>query len=367
MRVLWFSWRDIKHPDSGGAEIFSHHVMKGLVNKCEYDVTLFTAHYQNSLKYENLDGVKISRRGGKYTVYNAAKRYFKKYSDSFDVVIDEINVKPFLTPQFVKHKPILALVHEVPGDALIFQLHFPMNYVIRYYLIRQWLSYYKNIQTVTVSESTMRELKNIGLQKILLVPVGLNIKPLTALPTKELKPTIVFIGRLKRYKLADHAIQAFSLIKKEIPEAKMWIIGDGNMRKHLEKLTVKDVVFFGRVDEELKYDLLSKAHLALMPSVHEGWGLVVTECNAMATPVVAYNVAGLRDSVKDAQTGILVKENSPEGLSRSAISLLKDHDLLTRYSINALAFSRQFNWDNTVSIFDKIIRNMITSFAEHKL
>lgn len=341
--------------------------MKGLVNKCEYDVTLFTAHYQNSLKYENLDGVKISRRGGKYTVYNAAKRYFKKYSDSFDVVIDEINVKPFLTPQFVKHKPILALVHEVPGDALIFQLHFPMNYVIRYYLIRQWLSYYKNIQTVTVSESTMRELKNIGLQKILLVPVGLNIKPLTALPTKELKPTIVFIGRLKRYKLADHAIQAFSLIKKEIPEAKMWIIGDGNMRKHLEKLTVKDVVFFGRVDEELKYDLLSKAHLALMPSVHEGWGLVVTECNAMATPVVAYNVAGLRDSVKDAQTGILVKENSPEGLSRSAISLLKDHDLLTRYSINALAFSRQFNWDNTVSIFDKIIRNMITSFAEHKL
>ena len=108
----------------------------------------------------------------------------------------------------------------------------------------------------------------------------------------------------------------------------------------------------------MKYDLLRKAHIVLMPSVREGWGLVVTESNAMGTPVIAYNVPGLRDSIIDGKTGILLKENSPQSLAHAAISLLTDQDRLKRYSTEALAFSKQFNWDNTAAAFDKIIREL---------
>jgi glycosyltransferase involved in cell wall biosynthesis len=96
-----------------------------------------------------------------------------------------------------------------------------------------------------------------------------------------------------------------------------------------------------------------------MPSVCEGWRLAVAESNAMGTPVVAYNVPGLRDSVIDGKTGVLVKDNSPQSLARISVSLLTDRDRLKKYSNDALAFSTHFSWDNTASALDKIIRQLI--------
>jgi glycosyltransferase involved in cell wall biosynthesis len=106
---------------------------------------------------------------------------------------------------------------------------------------------------------------------------------------------------------------------------------------------------------------LSKAHITLVPATREGWGLVVTESNAVGTPVVAYNVPGLRDSVKDGETGVLIKENSPESLASSAINLLEDRSLLEQYSLRALLFSKQFSWDTTAEMFDKVIRETIAA------
>jgi glycosyltransferase involved in cell wall biosynthesis len=140
----------------------------------------------------------------------------------------------------------------------------------------------------------------------------------------------------------------------------MWIIGEGYLRKELEKSKIMNLTFFGRVTEEVKYDLIRKAHLVLVPAVREGWGLVVTECNAMGVPAVSYNIPGLRDSVMDGKTGILVKKNTPESLAEAAISLLKDKALLSKLSSDALLYSRQFSWDNTANEFDKII-NMLCS------
>jgi glycosyltransferase involved in cell wall biosynthesis len=110
------------------------------------------------------------------------------------------------------------------------------------------------------------------------------------------------------------------------------------------------------VKEELKYRLLSRAHLLLVPGVREGWGLVVTEANAMGTPAVAYNIHGLKDSVRDGHTGVLVKEKTPQSLARFAISLLQDRDTLSKLSFNALTFSKEFSWDNTADEFDRIIQ-----------
>jgi glycosyltransferase involved in cell wall biosynthesis len=138
----------------------------------------------------------------------------------------------------------------------------------------------------------------------------------------------------------------------------MWVIGDGIMLEELKKMNINDVTFYGHIENQLKYDLLRKAHVILMPSIREGWGLVVTEANAMGTPVVAYNVPGLQDSIIDGKTGILLKKNSPRNLAKAAISLLIDRSILKRYSSDALAFSKNFSWDNTATAFDKIIKNI---------
>ena len=171
--------------------------------------------------------------------------------------------------------------------------------------------------TLTVSQSSKRDLQDLGFSKVKVMPMGLSVQPLSKLREKEKNYTILFIGRLKRHKLPDHAIEAFLIIKKDFPAAKMWIIGDGYMKGQLEKLSDgnENITFFGRISNEEKYDLLSRAHVVLVPSIREGWGLVVTESNAMGTPVIAYDVHGLRDSVRQGENGILVREKTPEMLA----------------------------------------------------
>ena len=112
------------------------------------------------------------------------------------------------------------------------------------------MSNYKNTVTLTVSDSTKTDLEEIGFKKVFIVPNGLAVTPLSNLKEKEANPTVVFMGRLKKAKLPHHALQAFSIIKREIHDAKMWVIGDGCFRKKLESFERKDVTFYGQVSNE---------------------------------------------------------------------------------------------------------------------
>ena len=358
MRILWFNWRDILNPEAGGAEVFTHEVMKRL-SKRGHEMTLFTSRFKGCQLNENIDGVDLIREGNKYTVYKKAKDYLKAYNEQYDLIIDEINTRPFFTPKFVRGKQLIALIHQLAREYWFYETKFPLNYIGYYYLEKKWLLNYKDIMTLTVSNSSKIDLEGLHFKKILVVPEGLNVIPLSNVREKEANPTVVFLGRLKKAKLPHHALQAFSIIKHEIQDAKMWIIGDGYLRNKLESLKMKDVTFFGRISNEQKYELLSRAQIILVPAVREGWGLVVIEANAMGTPAIGYDVHGLRDSIKHGETGITIKERSPEAMAQQAISLLRDSERLSKYSISALEFSKQFSWDKTVNLFQKALNTQM--------
>ena len=354
MRILWYNWRDVKNPDAGGAEVFTHEVMRRLTMK-GHEATLFTATFSNASNIEYLDGVKIIREGDKFSVYSKARKHYARNGSEYDFVIDEINGRPFFTPKFVKDKPILGLCHHLSLKAWTLELPFPLGHIGYYYFNRIGLAYYKNTPIVTVSNSSKKNFEQIGLKQVFIVPEGISVTPSNNVLEKKYGPTVVFIGRLKRNKLPDHAVKALSIIKRTLPDSRLWVIGDGYMRTKLEKIAKGKIRFYGHVNENLKYTLLSQAHLILVPAVHEGWGLVITESNAVGTPAIAYDVPGLRDSVVNGETGILIEENSPNQLAHAAISLLQDPRRLRQISENALDFSRQFTWDRTAAVFDSII------------
>ncbi len=363
MRILWFNWRDIQNPEAGGAEVFTHEVMRRLAKR-GHEMTLFTSRFRGCQLNQNIDGVDIIREGTKYTVYGEAKNYLKAYKHHYDLVIDEINTRPFFAPHFAKEKQVIALIHQLAREFWFYETKFPVNYIGYHYLEKKWLSNYTNITTLTVSNSTKSDLQEIGFKKVFIVPPGLNVRPLSSVKEKEVSPTLVFIGRLKKAKLPHHALEAFSIIKRQIPDAKLWVIGDGYLREKLESSATKDVVFYGHISNEEKYDLLTRAHVILVPAVREGWGLIVTEANAMGTPAIGYDVHGLRDSIRHGETGIAIKERSPPAMAQQAISLLRDRERLSKYSKNALEHAKQFSWDDTVDIFQKILNSQSETNAE---
>ena len=357
MRILWFNWRDICHPDAGGAEVLTHEVMRRLVEH-GYDMTLFCPKVNGRSDKEVIDGVKIIREGGKYTVYKKGRNYFKKNHEKYDLVIDEVNPRPFLNPKVLNKKPALVLFHQLIREEWFYEMPFPMSYFCHFYE-NKWLLPYKSIRTLTVSDSSKMDLEEIGFKNVKVIPMGVSVVPLNSISSKENDPTVLFIGRLKKHKLPDHAIEAFSILKDHLPSAKMWVIGSGYMLNRLKKSLPRDITFFGHVENSIKYDLLSRAHIVLIPSIREGWGLVVIEANAMGTPVAAYDVNGLRDSVVDGRNGILIDDKSPESLAKNVLKLLIDKELLYKLSNQALEYSRNFSWEMTTDAFISEIDNLL--------
>ncbi|MCK5259116.1 MAG: glycosyltransferase family 4 protein, partial [Thermoplasmatales archaeon] len=165
--------------------------------------------------------------------------------------------------------------------------------------------------------------------------------------------------RLKKAKRPDHVIKAFSIVLDQIPHAKLWIVGDGHFRKDLEQMAGDSVRFFGHVSEEEKINLLSKAWALVNPSIREGWGINIIEANACGTPCIAYDVPGLRDSIVDGETGLLVKENSEfEELAKVVIEFLESNKLRREFNINALKWSRRFTWDKGAEEFMSVLESI---------
>lgn len=358
MNILVYNIKCIKHPDAGGSEVFTHQVLKRLVMR-GHNVTLYTSEFRGSKKIEELDGINIIRNGGLISSYLFAENYYtKNFKNKFDIVIDEYTYKPFMTPKFVK-EPIIFLVHELAREKWFYATKFPLSYFGRYIVEPYFLSVYKNIHTVTVSESTKHDLKDLGYLNVSIVPEGIEFQPFEHVPTKEEKPTFLFVGLLKKVNLADHVIKAFDIIKNSIPDARLWIVGKGPQLDDLKKISQsKDITFFGYVSEQKKIELMSKAHILLMPAIREGWGLVVTEANACGTPAIGYNVHGLRDSIVNNKTGILTEFNDIQKLGETAIDLINNFSVLNSLSTNSLNWSRKFNWDLTTKELESIIINL---------
>jgi glycosyltransferase involved in cell wall biosynthesis len=149
----------------------------------------------------------------------------------------------------------------------------------------------------------------------------------------------------------EEVIKAFSFIIKEQPNAKLWVIGKGEeayirqLKQMAEEYRVADhVIFWGAVQEEKKFTLMSRAHMLLHASVKEGWGLVVLEAAYSGTPSIVYPVPGLCDVVKNKKTGIVLSENSPRMMAREAIRLYIDKDTYAYYQKNGKLWAGSLKW-----------------------
>lgn len=361
LRILVFNWRCWLSPEAGGAEVFTREVAGRWV-RWGHEVTLFCSGFPGCRREEFVDGVRVVRGGGKFSVYSKAKKYYRRSfsREGFDVVVDEVNTRPFFAPRFVDGgEKVVALVHQLAREYWFYETPFPVSYVGYHFLEDRWLRNYVDVPTVTVSESTRQDLLDLGFKEVFVVSEGLNFKALDRVPERERFPVVVFVGRLKRAKRPDHAVKAFRVVKERFPGAELWVVGDGYFRKGLERMAVDGVRFFCGLSDVERRGLVSRAWVLVHPSVREGFGLNVVEAAGFGVPTVAYDVAGLRDSVRDGVTGLLVKDGNVEGLGEALVRVLEDEELRLRLSQNALEYAKGFSWDESAEEFLKVLKHVV--------
>lgn len=379
MNILILNWRDPKHPNAGGAEIVTKEHAKAWI-KAGHKVYWFSSTFQGGKQKEIIDDILIIRKGDQVlgVQLQAFLWYLFGKHESFDVVIDQFHGIPFFTPLYVRTKKF-AFIHEVTKNVWKFN-PWPKPFNMIPYLIgtivEPWIFklFYSRIHFLTVSESTKNELMQWGMKgkNISVIHNGTSNYLSKTKVEKNRERTVMFLGAIAQDKGIENALSIFAAIQEHDSAWEFWVAGKGDpayikQLKHLaNKLRIKKITFFGFVSDTKKFELLAKAHILINPSVREGWGLVNIEANTVGTPVVAYDVPGCRDSIKNGTTGIIVKEGDEKGMADACIRLVNDKNIYKKISQNALSWSKRFDWKDATNKSLTIITKNYKVEAKHE-
>ncbi len=292
----------------------------------------------------------------------AAIYYVFKFQDRFDIIIDSENGVPFFTPLYSR-RPKFLLMHHVHQEVFNDSLKFPLREFAKFLEGKLMPLVYRNEKVMAVSESTKADVLKLGIFKpenVCIVNPGIDLVPLEVKVAKTEHPSLLYLGRLRDYKNINIAIKSFFRVLKVFPNAVFNIGGEGDSEPELKKLVtdlniIDSVKFLGRVTDEERNKLYASSWLAIQPSSHEGWGITVIEANFYGCPVVASNIAGLRDSVVDGKTGILVKPKSTIGFTKAILKVFNQPVLRQKMSYLGIERAKKFNWSENTNIFLSVV------------
>ena len=355
MRILIFNWQDIKNPLAGGAEVHLHEVFSRIA-KMGHEVTLYCSAFPRAPKEEMLNGIRVLREGNRYLFnFLVPIKYFTMFrKQGFDLVIDDMNKIPFFTPMYVR-EPLYIVTHHMFKKSIFLEASFPIAlYVYVTELLGFGLCRSRKIPFIVGSPSTKQELLESGFPSEQVEIINYCVDHAIHFPAPSLRstrPLIGYFGRLKKYKSVDQLLRAFVQIKKQLADVRLVIVGEGDNRAALESFVREaglqdSVTFTGFVPEEEKVRWLQKVWFAVNTSSKEGWGLTVIEANACGTAVVASNVPGLRDAVKDNETGLLYRYGDIDDLASKMSKMLHDEPLRNRLAASAYQWANTFDWDH---------------------
>ena len=218
---------------------------------------------------------------------------------------------------------------------------------------------------VTISKYSLEKIENyygVDAAKVRIVPNGVDpeeFKPVAETDREGgrrrfglgSEPCVLFVGSLIPRKGLPFLIEAAEKIVKEYSETKFVIVGEGPLKNrllsNLETANLSgNFTFLGNVKEDMLPTLYNCADVFALPSIQEGQGIVLLEAQASAKPVVAFDVGGVNEAVRNGETGLLVKRGSSEELADALLKLLSDKALREKMGANGRRFvTENFTWD----------------------
>jgi glycosyltransferase involved in cell wall biosynthesis len=365
--VLLLCWRDTGHPQGGGSEAYLQRIGAQLAAS-GVAVTLRTARYPGAPRRDVVDGVRISRSGGRYSVYvwallamvAARLRLGPLRRVRPDVVVDTQNGLPFLA-RLLYGRRVAVLVHHCHREQ--WPVAGPVLGRLGWF-VESTLSPRVNRrnQYLTVSLPSARDLVGLGVdnERIAVVRNGLDEAPAQSLSgPRAATPRVVVLSRLVPHKQIEDALDVVAQLRLRITGLHLDIVGDGWWRPrlvdHVRALGIPDAVtFHGHVDDVTKHHVLQSSWVHVLPSRKEGWGLAVIEAAQHRVPTIGYRSSGgLSDSIVDGVTGMLVDTRAElvDRLDR----LLSDPVLRDQLGVKAQTRSGEFSWTQSADAMRSVL------------
>ncbi len=367
MKILVVNWLDRENPQAGGAEVHLHEIFGRLVSR-GHEVTLLCSGWADSAARCKLDGIEVHRVGGRYTFGMVAPWYFRRHLQAreYHVIVEDLNKVPVFAPWW-STVPVVLIVHHLFGKTAFQEASLPLA-TATWLLERPVPRAFRDLPVVAVSDSTRLDLVARGMdpEQIVVIPNGVDFERLTPDPSGERSeiPTLLYLGRLKKYKRIDLIILALAELKDRGVACRLIVAGKGDHRGALERqcqeLGISDMVVFpGFVSEADKLGLLRSSWLHVLTSPKEGWGIIIIEAAACATPSVASDSPGLRDSVIHGRTGVLVPHGDSRRLADALQRLLSDQQTRETMGREARSFAEGFGWDESADRMEAMLLDRV--------
>ena len=373
------------HPAAGGAEKHLHRIFSKIV-EMGHEVVLFTTMFSGAKERDVVDGIQVVRKGGDLTFQLTVAANLKKLDRefNFDVVVEDLNKLPVFAHWFVR-KPLLVQMHHLWRKSIFSEAFFPIAFGV-WFFERIIPFFYRTQPFVVVSPSTKKELAEIGVDesRISVIYNGSEMPPAAAPFDKctdsrepnenadadesAQAPYFIWLSRVHRYKGIWTALEAFEIFSKSHPEVKLFVVGDGPLLKKLPAWLKTHglegkVELTGFVSASRKYELLSSSLALLQTSYKEGWGLTVMEAAQLCKTTIASDVPGLRDSVRDGETGILFPSGNAAACASAMEKVYGDVELRASLGRNAKRYAESFSWEKsareTLELLERTIEGSV--------
>lgn len=227
-----------------------------------------------------------------------------------------------------------------------------------------------NKKVIAISESVKNSLNKyefIRSNKILVLPNSIEYQKFNEVALSKKKSNngeiiIGIVGRLEKVKGINYLLFGMKKILAKFPYAKLEIIGDGSNAQELKNLSEKlkisnSVIFFGKFTDVIPF--YSRMDVFVLPSILEGFGIVLLEAMAAGIPVVATNVNGIKEVIVNMKSGLLVPPKNPEAIADAVIKIVENPQLAKELAEEGLKRARLFDIKDHLIKLDHLYTNLL--------
>lgn len=363
----------------GGAETRLKEIGGRLVKK-GHEINIICGKTEPNLpSYEILEGMhihyvktipkfffkfrKVSFYLSRYLFYILNFRIVYKIAKKVDIIVDDI--APSCSSSYIVgkilNKPVYATFHEYNGLTL-FKFKDPFTAFLS--VLNEYLLKVFNFEKIiTVSEHSKKNMVEFGIpkEKIVVVPNGIDFSKYQIPKIPKEKNSIVIVGRLTKQKGHIYLIKAMHKVIQHFPDAKLYIIGDGYLRNELESYVKnseleKNIIFMGNESEEEKIERLHKSELFVLPSLHEGFGIVMLEAMACGLPIIASDLPVFREFLNNGQNGYFVEKANSKKFAEKIVELLRSEEKLDSIGRYNQEYVKRFDWDRAAEMEEEVFK-----------